>query len=556
MQLKNRKKVIAWATILSIFGLVLAGSFAEAASVDPILIQGNATCTQLIAGTQELKVEPVADGTFTDGTLTVTIDVYNTAQGPVFDFTANMGVDGVFVKGGPNGNLYLYNPEVIADTILHAPINPANDMYFGLSHISFCYGVELPTNTPTSTDTSTETATSTATGTATNTPTNTPTPGEATGYLEICKTSDPEGPVTGTFTFMVAGQTFTVPAGACTAPIQLPAGQVTITEQSRAGIVLTEISTIPSDRLVSSDLNTGTAVVNIVPGDVSTETVVFFRNKNLENGHLKICKIAGTGVTLETPFTFVVNGTSTHTVPAGYCVFDGLFPVGTQVTVQEQWQVGYQLTDIAADPSGRLVSADLATGQGIVTIGSGVTVIYFTNQATMFTHTPTITLTSTSTGTPTNTQTPTPTDTPTAVPTDTPTFTPTSTPTPVTFQGCTPGYWRQAQHLDSWAATGYSPNQTLESVFDIPDSYGLDNFTLLQALSFQGGSGTSGAARILLRAAVAALLNASHPDVDYQITTAQVITRVNNALATEDRARMLTVAERLDLLNNMGCPLN
>jgi len=110
--------------------------------------------------------------------------------------------------------------------------------------------------------------------------------------------------------------------------------------------------------------------------------------------------------------------------------------------------------------------------------------------------------------------------------------------------------------LDSWAATGFSPNQTLESVFDVPDSFGLDNKTLLQALSFKGGSGTTAGARILLRTAVAALLNSASPDVDYPLTTAQVIAEVNAALASGDRSTMLALAAQLDTFNNLGCPLN
>jgi hypothetical protein len=105
-------------------------------------------------------------------------------------------------------------------------------------------------------------------------------------------------------------------------------------------------------------------------------------------------------------------------------------------------------------------------------------------------------------------------------------------------------------------ATGYSPNQTLESVFDVPNSLGLDNYTLLKALSFKGNSTTKGAAQILLRAAVAALLNSAHPDVDYLYTTAEVIANVNAALTRNDRATMLTLAAQLDAANNYGCLLN
>jgi hypothetical protein len=125
---------------------------------------------------------------------------------------------------------------------------------------------------------------------------------------------------------------------------------------------------------------------------------------------------------------------------------------------------------------------------------------------------------------------------------------------PVGDEGCTPGYWKN--HQDSWAATGFSPNQTLESVFDVPDSLGYDNVTLLSALSFDGGTGVAGGARILLRAAVASLLNAAHPGVDFDLTTAEVIAQVNAALASGSRSTMLALAMSLDASNNEGCTLN
>jgi len=93
-------------------------------------------------------------------------------------------------------------------------------------------------------------------------------------------------------------------------------------------------------------------------------------------------------------------------------------------------------------------------------------------------------------------------------------------------------------------------------VFDVPDSYGLDNRTLREALSFQGGSSTTGSARILLRAAVAALLNSAHPGVNYPRTTAEIIADVNAALASNNRSIMLALSSELDADNNFGCPLN
>ena len=102
----------------------------------------------------------------------------------------------------------------------------------------------------------------------------------------------------------------------------------------------------------------------------------------------------------------------------------------------------------------------------------------------------------------------------------------------------------------------YTPGQTLESVFDVPDAFGLDNVTLLAALDFEGGPTTADAAEVLLRQAVAALLNAASPEVDYPLTEAQIIAQVNAALASGDRATILDLAEQLDTFNNLFCPLD
>lgn len=124
----------------------------------------------------------------------------------------------------------------------------------------------------------------------------------------------------------------------------------------------------------------------------------------------------------------------------------------------------------------------------------------------------------------------------------------------VDAQGCTPGYWKN--HLSAWTATGYSPSQTLESVFNVPDQYGLDNVTLLAALSLSGGPGAQGGAQLLAHHAVASLLNASHPGVNFGMAPADVISATNTALATNNRATMLAVKGGFDAANNAGCPLN
>lgn len=119
--------------------------------------------------------------------------------------------------------------------------------------------------------------------------------------------------------------------------------------------------------------------------------------------------------------------------------------------------------------------------------------------------------------------------------------------------GCTPGYWKN--HTQAWAGTGYTPGQTVGSVFAAGGFPSLASSTLLQALQGGGGPGTTGAAQILVRAAVAALLNAGHPEVEYPRTTASIIADVNAALASNSRSTMLALAGELDEDNNLGCPL-
>ena len=100
------------------------------------------------------------------------------------------------------------------------------------------------------------------------------------GLIEICKEDSPVGSLSGLSTFAILGQTgtVTVPVGACSPAIQLPDGLATITELPTAGTTLLSVFTFPNDRLIRFDAATGSAVVLMVPGDISTETVVTFVN--------------------------------------------------------------------------------------------------------------------------------------------------------------------------------------------------------------------------------------------------------------------------------------
>lgn len=125
-------------------------------------------------------------------------------------------------------------------------------------------------------------------------------------------------------------------------------------------------------------------------------------------------------------------------------------------------------------------------------------------------------------------------------------------PPPDDNYGCTPGYWKN--HTERWASLTGTP---LVSLYPASASYGLGSNTLLQSLRYGGGRGTLGAAYILLRASAAAYLN-SLPvyGLNYPLTTAQITSRVNAALASNDRGTILGLATELDIFNNFGCPLN
>jgi hypothetical protein len=116
--------------------------------------------------------------------------------------------------------------------------------------------------------------------------------------------------------------------------------------------------------------------------------------------------------------------------------------------------------------------------------------------------------------------------------------------------GCTPGYWKN--HTDVWGA--YSPSMTLaQAGFVVPAAVGDGSQTMLAALQGGGGPGLEGAGRILLRAAVASLLNSTLPvgdAIDDWVTKAST----NQAMAYLDRAAMLKQAAEFDYYNNLHCP--
>ena len=113
-------------------------------------------------------------------------------------------------------------------------------------------------------------------------------------------------------------------------------------------------------------------------------------------------------------------------------------------------------------------------------------------------------------------------------------------------EGCTPGYWKQTQHFDSWTAP-YDPTDDFDATFGV--DFFNPNITLLAALELNGGKG---GLNQLARAAVAALLNAASSGVDSPQTTAEVIAAVQGATpATYEAVKNVFAAN-----NELGCPIN
>lgn len=135
-------------------------------------------------------------------------------------------------------------------------------------------------------------------------------------------------------------------------------------------------------------------------------------------------------------------------------------------------------------------------------------------------------------------------------------------------QGCTPGFWKNHTPWTQYNLDGvYSTSTTVSSMLGGYTFKGtltsLQSTTMLQALQGGGGTGTIGAAKILLRAGTAAYLNAD-VEIEYPYRRDSVgygglpslKSLITSALDSGDRDTMIALAAQLDAANNLGCPLS
>jgi hypothetical protein len=140
-----------------------------------------------------------------------------------------------------------------------------------------------------------------------------------TGAVEVCKQIVTGSGLTGSYTFTVTGgngftSTVSVPIGACSSPITVPAGLVMVHESGDLAEAVTSITATQTGANTnavmgpnagpSADLPTGTVVAAVTAGDASRQTVVTYTNNSVR---LKLCKYVDQGLTNLGPYSFALS---------------------------------------------------------------------------------------------------------------------------------------------------------------------------------------------------------------------------------------------------------
>jgi hypothetical protein len=213
------------------------------------------------------------------------------------------------------------------------------------------------------------------------------------GFVEVCKSAG-DNYVKGSFDFTITDangvtSTQSVAVGHCTSPLQMAVGNATVTETAQSPYFVTDIEATPAGRLVSSNFVDRTATVHVVSGDSSTESVVDFENSTA-TGMIKVCKTltVDSAALAGQTFSFTVadvNGSHTLSFAAGdagttTCALDPTaLPLGSAVSINEQTFPGAAVVGVSVDPAGQDAGSTDSTAK--LTVGSGITVSTFTNQA-------------------------------------------------------------------------------------------------------------------------------------------------------------------------------
>jgi LPXTG-motif cell wall-anchored protein len=149
-------------------GLLVAGVLPGAAAADEAEpptgtpVEGNPTCADLGEFDSEFKIDgqPEAGQAYEDPNSDFEVTITDVGDGDpmTVSFEANMPVAAVFVKAGPGGLLYVFEPPSTTGTDLVSPKD-------SISHLSFCWNEDQRTTTTTEHETTTTTEHETTTTT-------------------------------------------------------------------------------------------------------------------------------------------------------------------------------------------------------------------------------------------------------------------------------------------------------------------------------------------------------------------------------------------------------
>jgi LPXTG-motif cell wall-anchored protein len=170
---RGRHAIVGLASMVAGLAILVAaptgnvGAAPQQATPSTSVVSGNPNCGQLVGAEFEFKIEVGDDlpdeTTYTDpatGFEVTIFDVHVSGGTAFFSFESNIPVSAVFVKAGPGGILYTFDPPSTIGIDLASPKD-------SISHISFCWNTPPPTTTTTSTTAPTSTSTTMGSSTTT-----------------------------------------------------------------------------------------------------------------------------------------------------------------------------------------------------------------------------------------------------------------------------------------------------------------------------------------------------------------------------------------------------
>jgi hypothetical protein len=196
-----------------------------------------------------------------------------TLQGDSFLFTQNGGAASSVMAGTPAAP----NCGPVTKHALGAVVHVAELQVMG----TIVSSITVSDNRGSNLDTAARSVTATiGAGITVVTYTNIANGGPQFGYVDVCDASAEN--VTGTFDFVITGPGFitnrTVAVGQCSGPVQVPAGNITVTEAARLHYSVTAIAVAPLGRQVSVNLANRTATVVVPHLSNPIHTTVTFTN--------------------------------------------------------------------------------------------------------------------------------------------------------------------------------------------------------------------------------------------------------------------------------------